>query len=171
MKILFISDTHGDIDAINRIAGLHGVEYCFHTGDICCFDEETIPCFTDKELRQMIAHSSAASCIDENTMRDRLEEIAAEHHVYGNFHQYLDGEKKFDIPVFAVRGNREDAAVIEKMRDNPVPNFTILDGQGPVFIRNFAFFGLGGTFFEECFIRDPKEESRIYPVISRSQLQ
>ena len=171
MRILFVSDTHGNVDCINSLAEKHGASYCFHAGDVCCFDQGTIPFFSDLELRQMIEHSDVSWCISEKTTRADLEKIASDGHVYGNFYQYLEKEKEFNIPVFAVMGNREDLGIVDALRRNPITNFTILDAHEPIFINKFAFFGIGGTFSEECFEKNQKEKSRIYPVISKENIQ
>ena len=171
MKILFVSDTHGNLDCINSLARKHGASYCFHAGDVCCFDRESIPFFSDLELRRMIEHSEFSGRINEKTSRGELERIAAEGGVYGDFHKYVTGEKRFDIPVFAVMGNREDLCVVAALRQDPIANFTVLDDHDPILIGGFAFFGIGGTFSEECLAQEPKAKGRIYPVISRRQLQ
>lgn len=171
MKLLFLSDTHGNLDLINHLAKKHDAEYCFHAGDICCFDQDTIPFFTDKELMQMIRHSALSSSLELNISRAQMEEIAIKYRAYGNFYQYLCGEKRFDIPVYFVMGNREDLHIIERIRNNRIPNLTILDDHEPFFFDNFSFFGIGGTFQKVSFTRDLMPPGRIYPVISRSDLQ
>lgn len=172
MRILLVSDTHGGLDIINRLARKHGADYCLHAGDICCFDCKTVPLFTDRELTQMIKHSAAAAPLLKDGMsRKQLEEVAAEYHVFGDFDRYLTGEKQFDLPVYAVMGNREDSRIVKSVTDGRVANLTFLDDETIVFLGNCAVLGIGGTFSVGSLSGEMESPGVIYPTVSCSQLK
>ncbi len=55
--------------------------------------------------------------VDKQTNRDKLIEIVREHKLLGDFSDYAKNKKQFDVPVYAVYGNHEDAVVIKEVKN------------------------------------------------------
>ena len=116
MKILLISDTHRRIDPINELAAATGTDCCFHLGDICTYTEDSVSRFSADMLYKQLKHTSLLSpeqlsAIDRENA-ESMRSLAIKYRTYGNFEEYLTGKKRFEIPIYAVPGNNDDAEVI-----------------------------------------------------------
>lgn len=71
----------------------------------------------------------------------------------GDFPDYISGEKKFSVPVYAVWGNHEDVQVLRQLNTNlSVENLHVLDEHHLYQFHTdgneleFSLYGLGGNF-------------------------
>lgn len=154
LKILLISDTHGNLDLINEKVRLTKANMVIHAGDFGFYTRESIRYLSPRELRLLVVHSPVIQHyeIDKQTSRETLIEIVERHRLLGDFEDYLNGQKEFEVPVYAVWGNHEDLRCIRQLRsDNPVKNLHLLDENNFYNIQDgqesaFNLFGIGGNF-------------------------
>ncbi len=161
MRLLLLSDTHGNLECINDVASRARADLVVHAGDFGFYDNESFDRLSDRELRLQVVHSHLPQ--EEKVRISKLPqpgviEAAREHRLLGSFQDFLDGIQSFAVPVYAVWGNHEDKAVIERLyRDGiQVTNLHILHDQqahcvGPVFL-----YGLGGNLLPGAkMLREP----------------
>lgn len=153
MRILLISDTHGNIDIINQLVDKTKVDMVIHAGDFGFYDETSYEHLSTRELFLLITHSTYRNnyAIDKQSNKDALITIVKNHKLLGDFSDYLNGEKQFSVPVYTVYGNHEDVGAIKKVKKQPVYNFHLLDEDNIFSINEnnepaFQLFGLGGNF-------------------------
>lgn len=153
-KILLISDTHGNLDQINKLVEEAKADFVIHAGDFGFYDEESIGRLSARELRLLITHSPFRReyAVHKQTERKILAEIVLKHRLLGDFPDFLAGKKRFSVPVYTVWGNHEDAQVIRSLREGlSIPNLLLLDENHTYEFRNadtfeFSLYGLGGIF-------------------------
>lgn len=155
-RILLTSDTHGNIDEINIKITLTKADMVIHAGDFGFYDEESISRLSARELFLRVVHSPLGKNLHvDKTDRVKLAEIIEDNQLLGNFSDYLSGKKEFLVPVYAVWGNHEDIAVINRLREGlHVKNLYLLDENSFYeFKKNhqieFALYGLGGNFIQD----------------------
>ena len=151
MKILLISDTHGRLDSINELAEKTGADCCFHLGDLCTYTRESVRYFTQDILYKQLKHSPL--CPPETLEQfagdtEGLRKLAEQFRTYGSFEDYYAGNKHFNIPVYAVFGNNDDAALEKQLLKKPPRNLLFLNEKKQVFLENFMICGIGGGFYE-----------------------
>ena len=154
LKVLLISDTHGNLDIINETVRAVSADMVIHAGDFGFYTEDSIPRLSPRELRLLVVHSPLRDQynVDKQTPREELVPIIVKHNLLGDFSDYLSGKKKFLVPVYAVWGNHEDLAIVEQLRSSlTIENLQILDENNfhEIFDDNdlaFKLFGIGGNF-------------------------
>jgi len=154
IRALLISDTHGDIDIINKLVDKTNADIVIHAGDFGFYNESSYKHISNRELLLLISHSQYWKdyCVDKQTDREALIKIVKKHNLLGDFSSYQDNKKQFNVPVYAVYGNHEDVHVIRQLKEkNTIHNFNILDEDNvyPIAKNNeteFKLFGIGGNF-------------------------
>ncbi len=146
-----MSDTHGNLDTINELAEKTQANAIIHAGDFGFYDHESFRRISARELFLLISHSPIWKeyNVSKQTNRDVLIDIVKQHKLLGDFCDYLSGDKKFIVPVFAVWGNHEDVTVIKKLTaDCEVENLNMLTSEYCYQLcdNSVALFGLGGNF-------------------------
>ncbi|QDP72137.1 metallophosphoesterase family protein [Legionella israelensis] len=153
-RILLISDTHGDLDIINEKVAQTNADMVIHAGDFGFYDDQSVYRLSPRELRLSVAHSPVwrQYDVDKQTSREKLIEINTENKLLGDFPDYISGEKKFSVPVYAVWGNHEDVQVLRQLNtDLKVDNLYLLDKHNfyqfhSDDVLEFSLYGLGGNF-------------------------
>lgn len=153
-RILLLSDTHGRLDTINEIAHQTNADLVIHAGDFGFYDERSVYRLSHRELRLLITHSALRNKypVDANTNREQLIDIIKNHRLLGDFSDYISGNKKFLVPVYAVWGNHEDVQVLKNIRGGLyINNLFMLDENHFYKFENndellFSLYGLGGNF-------------------------
>ncbi|CAM2742636.1 TPA: DUF2433 domain-containing protein [Legionella pneumophila] len=154
-KILLLSDTHGNLDIINQLVAQTNADMVIHAGDFGFYDEQSIYRLSPRELRLLVSHSPVWRQyeVDKQTNRERLIEIVKENRLLGDFHDFISGEKKFSVPVYAVWGNHEDVQVLRQLNANlRIENLHVLDEHHFYQFHTdeneleFSLYGLGGNF-------------------------
>lgn len=150
MKILLISDTHGNIDIINTLAAQESVDACIHAGDFGFYDNNSPEKLNAKELRLQIKHSSAMPWNERKeyltVAHEEQRRIIKKYRMLGNFSDYILGKKHFNIPVYAVWGNHEDQGVILELIQKPIKNLVLMQEDCQIILEIFCLFGVGGNF-------------------------
>lgn len=147
LRILLISDTHGELDYINELVERTDAQIVIHAGDFGFYDNDSVYRLSNRELKLLIIHSPLKANISSQTTRDELVEIVIKNKLLGDFPDYLSGKKCFKVPVYTVWGNHEDIAVIEKIRTgNSMDNLLIMDENHSYEFTGFQLFGIGGNF-------------------------
>lgn len=150
MKILLISDTHGNIKEIDSLAKDVGADLVIHSGDFGLYNNESCSNLSLKELNLLIKYSNLS-----NELKDRLislnrrekENEIISRKLLGNFQSYLEGKEKFKLPIYFVWGNHEDREIVRKIRSKEITlqNFYHLDENNFYNFKNFRIVGLGGN--------------------------
>lgn len=98
-RILLISDTHGNLDAINEKIAKTNADMVIHAGDFGFYDENSIKRLNPRELRLLICHSPIwrQYKVDKQTKRETFIEIVKRHRLLGDFQYYISGEKQFSV--------------------------------------------------------------------------
>jgi predicted phosphodiesterase len=153
-RILLISDTHGNLDVINRKVAEINADMVIHAGDFGFYDDQSIHRLNPRELRLLICHSPVwrQYNVDKQTKLEIFIEIVKKHKLLGDFPDYISGKKQFSVPVYAVWGNHEDVQVLKQLNTNlQIDNLHFLDEHhfyefhhGDNF--EFSLYGLGGNF-------------------------
>ena len=152
MKVIVLTDTHGQIDRINQLAVEYNADVCIHCGDIGFFDHISIKNMSAAELTKMIRRAPVTKETIEHvcSLPQRVQaDFVLQNALAGNFEDYLAGRKTFEIPVYAVWGNHEDLRIINHLREKPLHNLTLLDEKNSVLLEKVRFYGLGGDFNEK----------------------
>ncbi|MCB1116321.1 MAG: metallophosphoesterase [Chlamydiia bacterium] len=148
LKILLISDTHGNLDPLCALATKNHVDLIIHAGDFGFYSPESFDNLSIKELRLRLIHSPYRDLMRKEMKREELIELIQTHRLLGDFPDYLTGEKMFPVPLYTVWGNHEDDKVVEHLRQgHAIQNLHLLDETQDFLIKNtFHLYGLGGNF-------------------------
>ncbi len=154
IKALLISDTHGDIGIINKLAAKTSADLVIHAGDFGFYNESSYKHLSNRELLLLVSHSPYWKNyrVNKQTERDELIKIVKEHELLGDFADYQHGHQKFIVPVYAVYGNHEDVFVVRQLKEQPdIHNFYLLDEDNVYDLQDTGvgkvrLFGIGGNF-------------------------
>ena len=152
MRMLLISDTHGHVDQIPEYAEHAKADVCIHAGDFGFYDKSSVDGMSQRELYLQIKHSD----LPENEKASLLKADAAvwkkaitEHKMLGTFREFLDDEREFGWPVYAIWGNHDDSDVVLRMEKNPIPYLHILHERTVADLGDFVMLGIGGNCLPE----------------------
>ncbi|WP_420420623.1 metallophosphoesterase family protein [Simkania sp.] len=152
LRILLVSDTHGDLDCLNRLAEEKNADLIIHAGDFGFYDEKSLNRLSVRELKLRIVHSPYGDEISRLSSKEEMRKFIREFGLLGDFPEYLNGNKKFTVPIYAVWGNHEDEVVLQELRNGQkVANLHLLDEERQYTISDFQgypffLYGLGGNF-------------------------
>jgi predicted phosphodiesterase len=132
MRLLLVSDTHGHLEVVNRLADETKADAVVHAGDLGFCEPQTIERLTLKEVALRILHSDLPREAVQEARKlepEPLRALLMERVGLGDFPDYLTGHRRFTKPVYAVWGNHEDKEVIEALREGRtcVENLHLLD--------------------------------------------
>jgi predicted phosphodiesterase len=133
MRFLLISDTHGKLAIINELAAHVHADAVIHAGDFGFYDDGSYDRLSDRELRLQIIHSDLAPTEKERVLalpHDQRIEAARRNCPLSELPLYIDRERRFDVPVYAVWGNHEDKEVVERAFRGEIPEETVHIGRG-----------------------------------------
>jgi hypothetical protein len=139
---------------INDLVEKTKVDLVIHAGDFGFYNESSYKHISSRELLLLISHSPFWKDyrVDKQTDRETLIEIVKRHQLLGDFSVYQDGQKQFNVPVYAVYGNHEDVYVIKQLKESQnVHYLNLLDEDNIYQIagadgNSFKLFGIGGNF-------------------------
>jgi len=152
LRILLVSDTHGNLDDINRLVEITNANLVVHAGDFGFYDSDSIHRMSTRELKLRVIHSPYKNQISDNMKREDYIHLMEVYQLLGDFPDYLSGLTEFKAPVYAVWGNHDDHVVVDSLRkDKKVKNLFVLDECGPFIIKDekeelIQLYGLGGNF-------------------------
>lgn len=148
MRLLLLSDTHGDLSLINELAKKVNAEAVIHAGDFGFYDKESVHRLSERELHLMLVHSDKVSSEAKRRhySHSELKKAAIDYNLLGDFSSFISGEQEFSVPVYAVWGNHEDKNVVEQLRAGlAIKNLHLLDERRIYEIGGMSLFGLGGN--------------------------
>jgi len=155
MKILLVSDTHGKLNEVNRLAAKTEADACFHLGDIGLFTKESLKKLSADALLKRLKHipeipPEVLSSLDGQTDPKTLRKLAEQYRANGDFEDFYSGKKKLSIPVYAIPGNREDPEVCSALQKHGkhIENLVFLDEGTQIGMEGFLVCGLGGEIGE-----------------------
>ena len=150
MRFLLLSDTHGKLGIINELAAGVRADAVIHAGDFGFYNDGSYEHLSERELRLQIVHSDLPS-----TDRERILALPSEERMaaarkdcpLSELQLYIDREKHFDVPVYAVWGNHEDKHVVERFfRDElEVENLHVLTSRNVYRVGSALVYGVGGN--------------------------
>jgi len=150
MRLLLLSDTHGNLSIIDDLAREVRADAVVHAGDFGFYDRESVGRLSARELRLRVLHSDLRDDVKKQAhglelpALKRLVEVEAP---LSELPAYLDGARSFEVPVYAVWGNHEDRTVVERLSAGELRagNLHLLAPHGPWRVGPFRLFGLGGN--------------------------
>jgi len=151
MRLLLISDTHGHLDIIERLAKESRADAVLHAGDFGFYDGGSADRVESRELFLRVVHSTLPDDVKQRAKKlkgDAMRAFIREHLPLSDLGAWLDSGRGFSLPTFAVWGNHEDGAVVSALLSGQrhVPNLTLL---GTATCGPFRFLGLGGNLLPE----------------------
>lgn len=158
MKILLVSDTHGNLNELEELIQKTHVDAVIHAGDFGFYDSESVHRLQTRELFLLLVHSPFQKeyAVSREMPRERLIEIIQEKRLLGDFPDYLAGKKKFSVPIYAVWGNHEDLVVVEALRKkHSVHNLFLLDENHFYQLEGLRIFGIGGNWLPQKLFDPP----------------
>lgn len=151
MRILLVTDTHGDLITLNDLAKANSTDAIIHAGDFGFYDDTSFNRLSNRELKLRIVHSALSrsekqNLLSCNTVEKR--EFVRDHLPPSELPQFLAGDRRFETPIYAVWGNHEDVEVVKKFYtgEYSIENLHILHNQATFHVENIHLFGLGGNF-------------------------
>jgi predicted phosphodiesterase len=150
MKLLLITDTHGHLDQIDALATRSNCIAIIHAGDFGFYDEQSPERLSERELNLQITHSEIPMNEKKEVLSFSLEKrlsFIRERLPLSQLPQYVNGEKQFRIPMYAVWGNHEDAEVVKKFYSGEytIPNLHVLHDKNSFLVGGCHIFGIGGN--------------------------
>lgn len=169
MRILLVSDTHGKLDEVNRLATKTKADVCFHLGDLSLYTKESLKNLSADILLKRLKHlpkipPEILSSIDDHTDPEKLRKLAKRYKAYGDFEEFYSGKKQLSIPVYAIPGNREDPEIYSALRKHKkqIENLIFLDENSQIEMEGFLVCGIGGEIGEPgCYRIDNQFRSTI----------
>lgn len=177
MRVLILTDTHGHLHLINKLAHKHSAQAVLHCGDFGFYSEARLEELPDRELALRIRHSEKLRHLKNKAFsmsRPEKIEVVRTHHLEGEFELYLQGKAHFDVPVYCVPGNHEDGLLVKQLTEGAIkiPNLHLLTetsdvvlGQGKGRVR---LVGIGGNFIHFTFF-DREGSDAFYPSMRFTQ--
>ncbi len=92
MRVLCISDTHGELEQINRLANETGAEAVIHAGDFGFYDLESPDRLSNRELGLRVLHSHLPRKEGRRllkTSREEVIEVIASERLLGQFPEFI----------------------------------------------------------------------------------
>ena len=146
MRVGLISDTHGQLGIIDRLARVVRADAVLHAGDFGFYDGASADRLSDRELRLSLLHSSIDG--DEKRRvrelaRAELQALVKDSGSLGELPDSLEGARAFSVPVQAVWGNHEDRSVVEQLLDGKlqVGNLHLVPPGAPRSLASTEFAG------------------------------
>ena len=151
MRFLLLSDTHGKLGIINELAAGVRADAVIHAGDFGFYDDESYERLSNRELRLQIKHSDLDSTDKQRILTLPHEEriaAARKECPLSELPLYIEGRRRFAVPVYAVWGNHEDKHVVEGFfrGELEVENLHVLTGRNVFHVGPALVFGVGGNF-------------------------
>jgi len=150
MRFLLLSDTHGKLGIINRLAADVQADAVIHAGDFGFYDDCSYERLSERELRLQVLHSDLPS-----TDRERILALPSEERMaaarkdcpLSELPLYIDQGMHFEVPVYAVWGNHEDKHVVERLfrGELDVENLHVLTGRNAYQVGQALVYGVGGN--------------------------
>lgn len=147
MRLLLLSDTHGHLESIDRLAREARADAVVHAGDFGFYDDDSADRLESRELFLRVVHSDLPAEAKKRAKKlggDALRRFIRTELPLSDLGGWLREGKGFALPTFAVWGNHEDGAVVAELLAGRrrVPNLTLI---GSARLGPFRFFGLGGN--------------------------
>ncbi|WP_223636063.1 metallophosphoesterase [Corallococcus sp. EGB] len=151
MRLLLVSDTHGHLDIIERLAKEARADAVLHAGDFGFYDRESADRIESRELFLRVVHSALPADVKQRAKKlkgDALRAFIRQELPLSDLAEWLPAGRGFSLPMFGIWGNHEDGAVVASLLSGRqrVPNLTLL---GTATHGPFRFFGLGGNLLSE----------------------
>ncbi len=162
MRLLLLSDTHGHLEPIDRLAREARADAVVHAGDFGFYDDDSVDRIDSRELFLRIVHSDLpaearqrAKKLKDTARRDFIREQLP----LSDLGAFLRDGRGFAQPTFAVWGNHEDGAVVAALLAGRrcVPNLTLI---GCARLGPFRLFGLGGNVLPDALDEVPIDGGR-----------
>ena len=150
MRLLLISNTHGELGIINERVEQLRADAVIHAGDFGFHDHGSIERASVREVAMHLLHSDMSReqiRAAEKMTPDAMRAFAAENLCLSELPEFIQGKQRFRVPVHAIWGNHEDVTVIDALRQGEIraENLLLLDERAVHSIGPLRLFGLGGN--------------------------
>ena len=151
MKILLVTDTHGQLTCLNDLAREHSADAIIHAGDFGFYEDASIDRLSGRELKLRIVHSALSDSEKKRILGrnpDDQKRFVRERLPLSDLPRFLAGEMCFETPVYVVWGNHEDVEVVKRFHSGEykVDGLHLLHDESTFHLEDFHIFGLGGNF-------------------------
>ena len=130
-----------------------------HSGDLGFYDSDSYARLSDREARLLVIHSDLSKEEQARILELRPDDrraAAKELRLAGEFQEYLDGDKAFPVPVYAVWGNHEDRKVVERLvqDEQHVPHLHLIHPSQAFQVGQVLIYGVGGNYLPSAKLMD-----------------
>lgn len=105
MRFLLLSDTHGNLSIVNELSAEVEADAVIHAGDFGLYDDDSYERISDRELRLHITHSELDAATRDEILdlpREQRNEACRKLCPLSELPLFIEGRKRFDVPVYAV---------------------------------------------------------------------
>ena len=157
MRILCLSDTHGNLSIINDLIEKEDADAVIHAGDFGFQSKDQLDRLSGRELYLEIKHNRNIELNPGKTAEIRhwtkAQKIDFIHDqkLYSEYQEFLEGNKAFLKPVYCVWGNHEDIEIVRGLENGEIniPNLFVLAGNSAYVLNDSIYLcGLGGNFIQ-----------------------
>ncbi|KAI9292445.1 hypothetical protein K502DRAFT_367606 [Neoconidiobolus thromboides FSU 785] len=153
-KVLFVANINGDFTRLESLIKKNKSRAVIHSGSFGFHSAESIKTMSERILRQLISSSTLMNhqrksmllSFPSQLLRSeiKIEELS-------EFPEYLNGNRKFSVPIYTIHGSFENITVLQSLTStHNIDNLYFIDQQYSPILEigelKVRFFGLGGAF-------------------------
>lgn len=117
LRVAFVGDLHGKIDLMFAKLQPHSPDVVIQVGDFGTYVDP-----------------------------QRMDKATRKHGGLGDFPDYYNGNKRFPIPTFFIKGNHEDFDIIEEIKEEAIPNLYHMSNGNVYDFDELRVGALGGNY-------------------------
>lgn len=157
MRVLLLSDPHGDFRGILRLCERTGADAVLVAGDLQMESHEHCDRISPRELYFRVKHSAHRSLLSGMKRSDlpKLHDIVRRFRLLGEWDELLSGQLRLPVPVYAVWGNHEDPEFVRAAdaQQLEVPNLHFLNAARDALLDGWIRVnGIGGNILLPDFL-------------------
>lgn len=190
VRILCVAEVRGHLSLLNELAREYTADIVVHTGSFGFFDDGSIGKIHESYLRHIVAFSPllADNLIDKTSGLSRANGEFVDHDVdalrkilhgcqISELMEFVNGEKRLDVPVYTIYGMVEDSTVLNKFRLGlySIPNLFILDENTTHTVKldddmDLFLCGIGGSLSYQKLFHHGTFDNELNSYISPDQM-
>lgn len=150
-RVIGVAGVEGKLSLLNQYAEKYSARAIIHTGNFGFYNDDSCHSLSFDALKTAIKRRISSADLS-TVHEEEIRKMASKKHLLSELPDFIEGVKRFNIPVYVIWGQYEDTSVIEKIRKGVyhIPNLYILDHRNSYAISTghvtLRLFGLGGLF-------------------------